>query len=83
MVFSGQLISSLFYFSLDYDKQLIPFRPAKNTPTPFNLISNDTNTLNQLENAATYPEIVLLSDWSHFTSEELHNVSVAADIDPL
>jgi hypothetical protein len=88
----GQLEDGLFgpihikfvlIFHWAVTRQLISLSPTRNTPTPFNLISHDTNTLTQLENAARYPEIVLLSDWSHFTSEELHNVTVAADIDPL
>ena len=58
-------------------------RPAKNTPSPFHMISNDTKTLNAIEQAVANPELVLLSDWSHFTSEELRNISLAANIDPL
>jgi hypothetical protein len=36
-----------------------------------------------MEDAMGHPELVVLSDWSHFTSEELRNISLAADIDPL
>jgi hypothetical protein len=36
-----------------------------------------------MENAMRNPEIVTLSDWSHFTSEDLRSISVAADIDLL
>jgi hypothetical protein len=47
------------------------------------MISNDTKTLKAIEQAVANPELVLLSDWSHFTSEELRNISLAANIDPL
>lgn len=29
------------------------------------------------------PEVVFLSDWQHFTSEQMQNITLAADIDPL
>jgi hypothetical protein len=47
------------------------------------MISNDTTDIDQMTCAMQNPEIVVLSDWSHFTSEELRNISQAADIDPL
>lgn len=58
-------------------------RPANGTATPFDLISNTTQDLHRLAEAAASPQIVVLSDWSHFTSQELHDISHAADIDPL
>ncbi|KAE8452253.1 hypothetical protein EG329_000953 [Mollisiaceae sp. DMI_Dod_QoI] len=61
----------------------INIKPLSNTPTPLNLISNDTTALRQMNEAILDPEIVILSDWSHFTSDALHNISIAADIDPL
>ncbi|KAE9376113.1 multicopper oxidase [Stipitochalara longipes BDJ] len=61
----------------------IQITPADGTATPFDLISNTTQELHRLEEAAANPQIVVLSDWSHFTSEELRSVSLAADIDPL
>jgi FtsP/CotA-like multicopper oxidase with cupredoxin domain len=59
------------------------YRPLDGTPTPFNMITNDTNALHSLSRALIDSETVLLSDWSHFTSEELRNISIAANIDPL
>lgn len=61
----------------------IHITPADGTPTPLNLISNTTQDLHRLANAAASPQIVMLSDWSHFTSQKLHDISIAADIDPL
>jgi hypothetical protein len=61
----------------------IHITPADGTSTPFNLISNTTQDLHRLAKAAASPQIVMLSDWSHFTSQDLHDISIAADIDPL
>lgn len=59
----------------------IYIKPAKNSPTPFSMISNSTKDVKQLEHAMRHPEMVVLSDWSHFTSEELRNITLEADID--
>jgi sugar phosphate isomerase/epimerase len=61
----------------------IHITPANGTETPFGLISNSKQDLHRLALAASNPQIVMLSDWSHFTSQELHDISIAADIDPL
>ena len=61
----------------------IHITPADGAPTPFSLISSTTQDLHRLANAAASPQIVMLSDWSHFTSQDLHDISIAADIDPL
>jgi hypothetical protein len=66
-----------FNNSTNYD------RPANGTATPFDLISNTTQDLHRLAEAAANPQIVVLSDWSHFTSQELRDISLAANIDPL
>lgn len=58
-------------------------RPKSGTPNPFTMISNDSNTLRQLNEQVDNPNIVMLSDWSHFTSDQLQDISIAADIDPL
>ncbi|KUJ08107.1 laccase TilA [Mollisia scopiformis] len=71
----GQLEDGLF--------GAIHIQPKSGTPTPFTMISNDSNTLRQLNEQVNNPQIVMLSDWSHFTSQELHDVSIAAGIDPL
>ncbi|TAQ87647.1 hypothetical protein B7494_g4011 [Chlorociboria aeruginascens] len=57
--------------------------PYQNIQDPFNLISNDTNTQSDLRQAAMNPSIVMVTDWNHFTSVELHNYSVTANIDPI
>ena len=45
--------------------------------------TKSSQTTKQLQYAIQNPEIIVLSDWSHFTSEELRNITLAADIDPL
>ena len=47
------------------------------------MISNFTKDVKQLEHAMRHPEMVILSDWTHFTSQELRNITLEADIDPL
>lgn len=61
----------------------IYIKPAKEDTAPLEEISNSTKSTIQLENAIQNPEVVVLSDWSHFTSEQLRDISLAADIDPL
>lgn len=71
----GQLEDGLF--------GAINIRPAPNTVTPFSQISDSTKDQQQLESAMLNPEMVVLSDWSHFTSEELRSISLAADVNQL
>jgi hypothetical protein len=47
------------------------------------MISNDSTALRQMNEQVNKPQVVLLSDWSHFTSEEQFNFTMAANIDPL
>jgi hypothetical protein len=49
---------------------------------PWKLISNDTKAQAAMQNAFNNPEMVVLSDWTHMTSQEIRDVSVAANIDP-
>jgi len=56
-------------------------RPPVGTITPFSRISNSTEDAQQLEQAMRRPEIVVVSDWSHFTSIELQDIYTKANID--
>ena len=58
-------------------------RPKRGTPHPLGKITNSSKTLHQLEKALDEAQPVLLSDWSHFTSEELTQVAEDANIDQL
>ncbi|KAG0652284.1 Conidial pigment biosynthesis oxidase abr2 [Hyphodiscus hymeniophilus] len=69
----GQLEDGLF--------GAIHIKPKENTSTPFSLISKSTKDVNDMELAAANPEIAVMSDWSHFTSEELQHIAETADID--
>jgi hypothetical protein len=57
--------------------------PADGLANPFYLISNDTEEQEHLKGAELDPTPVVLSDWVHLTSEELHDVAVSANIDTL
>ncbi|KAG4430437.1 hypothetical protein IFR05_014080 [Cadophora sp. M221] len=72
--YKGQLEDGLF--------GAIHIRPAEGTPNPLGRISN-AQSLYQLQKAIENPELVLLSDWSHFTSEQLYNTSIEAKVDPI
>ncbi|KAH6719548.1 laccase TilA [Leptodontidium sp. MPI-SDFR-AT-0119] len=73
--YKGQLEDGLF--------GAIRIKPAEGTPNPLDKISNTTQSLYQLQKAIENPELVLLSDWSHFTSEQLYNTSIEAKVDPI
>jgi hypothetical protein len=68
---------------LEYFANTYRSRPAKGAPTPFSMISNFTKDVKQLEYAMGNPEMVVLTDWTHFTSQELRNITLEANIDPL
>ncbi|KAJ6155450.1 Multicopper oxidase type 2 [Penicillium chermesinum] len=44
--------------------------PAPETPLPFSLISNDAADIAAMEQAEKNPQLVMLSDWDHLTSEQ-------------
>lgn len=69
-------------WKMDCSAQFISHQPTE-LPRHSSLISNVTQGLHQLALAASNSQIMMLSDWSHLTSEELHDISLAADIDPL
>lgn len=78
-----QSIFSKFIIVISIGRCADSIRPKSGTPTPFTMISNNSNTLRQLNEQVNKPQVVVLSDWSHFTSGELRNISIAADIDPM
>lgn len=47
------------------------------------MITNDTLEQTQIYNAIQSPNLVMLSDWFHMTSEALREVAISADIDVL
>ncbi|KAH7370139.1 laccase TilA [Rhexocercosporidium sp. MPI-PUGE-AT-0058] len=61
----------------------INIKPKQGTPHPLGKISNSSEALHQLEEALDEAQPVLLSDWSHFTSERLTQVAEDANIDQL
>jgi hypothetical protein len=59
------------------------YRPRSIPAELSSLITNDTFKRTQIYNAIQSPNLVVLSDWFHMTSEELRDVAVSADIDTL
>jgi hypothetical protein len=57
--------------------------PADGLANPFYLISNNTEDQGNLKSAELDPTPVVLSDWVHLTSDQLHDVAVSANIDTL
>jgi FtsP/CotA-like multicopper oxidase with cupredoxin domain len=56
-------------------------RPNDSQPRPFSLITNDTKELEALRQAEQKTAPVILSDWSHQTSEEIWNIEEEANLD--
>ncbi|KAH8815504.1 conidial pigment biosynthesis oxidase Arb2/brown2 [Xylogone sp. PMI_703] len=61
----------------------IYIRPAPGTATPFDLISKDRSQQNKMEKAFNNPTMMTITDWSHFTSQEIRDVAVSANIDTI
>ncbi|KAF2093011.1 hypothetical protein NA57DRAFT_69387 [Rhizodiscina lignyota] len=55
-------------------------RPKENTPAPWSVISNSPKDIEAMARAAANPELVVLSDWSRFTSEEYWQVNVDSQL---
>jgi hypothetical protein len=49
---------------------------------PWPSITNDTTVQEAMQKAFDKLEMVILSDWNHLTSQEVRDISVAANIDP-
>ncbi|GAB1315221.1 Multicopper oxidase [Madurella fahalii] len=53
----------------------------KNQPKPFSLITADEKSLRAIEMAAAHPQPLLLGDFRHTTSYEIHRITREADIE--
>ncbi|KAJ5572129.1 Multicopper oxidase type 2 [Penicillium sp. DV-2018c] len=72
---SGQVMDGLY--------GPIYIRP-RNIPTELvNAVSNDTLSHAQIKRAIGNPELLVVADWYHTTSEELRRIAIRADIDPI
>ncbi|RFU31991.1 hypothetical protein B7463_g4366, partial [Scytalidium lignicola] len=60
----------------------IYIRPAPGVATPFGLISSDSGQKAAMKKAFNNPNMMMITDWSHFTSQEIRDISVSANIDP-
>lgn len=50
---------------------------------PFTMISNSSDDLSAMERAAKNPQLLVVSDWSNFTSWEYIQGLVASELDIL
>lgn len=57
--------------------------PAPEIPQPFHLISDDENDIEAMRKAEQDPKLVILSDWSHYTSEEYQTIMEESGVDLL
>lgn len=55
--------------------------PQKSNPRPFALISNDTNAVLAMEAAEREVRPLLISDWSHLTSDSKWDITLASHIE--
>ncbi|KAL9613430.1 MAG: hypothetical protein Q9167_002028 [Letrouitia subvulpina] len=55
--------------------------PKQGSPQPWSLISSDAGDQRAMKRAAANPELIVVSDWSKFTSEEWLAAQVASHLD--
>ncbi|KAF9883864.1 hypothetical protein FE257_002707 [Aspergillus nanangensis] len=51
----------------------IRIRPSSGTESPFSMISEDSDDIEAMKSAEKHGQLVVLSDWEHFTSAEYIN----------
>ncbi|KKA19822.1 laccase [Rasamsonia emersonii CBS 393.64] len=59
----------------------IIIRPSPHVPRPFHLITNDSHELEAIQTAELQTKPIILSDWTHHTSNETWNIEEAAGLD--
>jgi FtsP/CotA-like multicopper oxidase with cupredoxin domain len=59
----------------------ITIRPKADEPSAFGMISNDQAEIAAMLKAENNPIPLMVSDWSHFTSEDFDNIEIASGID--
>ena len=72
------LTSTLHASAYKYDD-----RPAKTEPSPFSLIANDSQDLTAMQKAEASAKPVVVSDWTHLTSDEFLAAEKATGYDIL
>lgn len=58
-------------------------RPASTEPSPFSLIANDSKNLTAMKKAEASAKPVVVSDWTHLTSDEFLAAEEATGYDIL
>ncbi|KAI9744721.1 MAG: hypothetical protein M1818_001646 [Claussenomyces sp. TS43310] len=56
-------------------------RPKSSNPQPWHFISNNAKDINQMTKAAADPQLIMVSDWTNFTSDEYMQAQVNSELD--
>lgn len=85
MDYSDQLSFSMICRTATFDVSAHKYddRPASTEPSPFSLIANDSKDLTAMQKAEASAKPVLVSDWTHLTSEEFLAAEEATGYDIL
>jgi hypothetical protein len=86
MVCMGQSTSGSFIPASGLSAQTAEYSQSRprNIPTDLvSAVSNDTLAHAQIKHAIEHPELLMVSDWYHNTSEELRDIAMSANIDPM
>ncbi|KAF2101318.1 laccase TilA [Rhizodiscina lignyota] len=59
----------------------ILIHPKPDEPTPLRTISKDAKQVFRMQEAEYNPKLVLISDWSHFTSDQFFGIETSVGID--
>ena len=83
--YTDQLSLSTTYksYTLDASAHRYNHRPASTEPSPFGLIANDSNSLAAMKKAEASAKPVVVSDWTHLTSDEFLAAEEATGYDIL
>ena len=83
--YTDQLSFSMICRTSTFDASAYQYddRPASTEPSPFSLIANDSKDLAAMQKAEASAKPVLVSDWTHLTSEEFIAAEEATGYDIL
>ena len=85
MVYMDQLSFSMICITATFDASAHKYddRPASTEPSPFGLIANDSKNLTAMHKAEASAKPVVVSDWTHLTSDEFLAAEEATGYDIL
>ena len=85
MDYTEQLSFSMICRTSTFDASAYQYddRPASTEPSPFSLIANDSKDLAAMQKAEADAKPMLVSDWTHLTSDEFTAAEEATGYDIL